>query len=125
MKLLSAHSNSRYNAARIDAAQSSRGGRLLTLLGLPLFAVVLGLAFFGCFRLTRIRLTLVTGVLWILYGVYEFLMQARVLCSGECNIRVDLLLIYPFLLVYTLATALRVGKVLWHRRKQQAVISDP
>ncbi|HEX7955190.1 MAG TPA: hypothetical protein VF523_19185 [Burkholderiales bacterium] len=97
---------------------------MLTFLGLPLFAAVLGLAFFGCFRLTRIPLTLVTGVLWMLYGVYEFLMQARVLCSGECNIRVDLLLIYPFLLVYTLATAFRVGKVLWYRRKQQSVTGD-
>lgn len=91
---------------------------MLALLGLPLFAVVLGLAFFGCFRLSQIRLSLVTGVLWIIYGVYEFLMQARVLCSGECNIRVDLLLIYPFLLVYTLVTAFRIGKVLWQRRNQ-------
>jgi hypothetical protein len=70
------------------------------------------------FQLTRTRLALVTGVLWILYGFYEYLMQIRVLCSGECNIRVDLLLIYPILIVYTIASAVRVGKVLWQRYRE-------
>ena len=37
-------------------------------------------------------------VIWLSYSVYEFLMYKRVLCSGECNIRVDLLLIYPILI---------------------------
>jgi hypothetical protein len=37
-------------------------------------------------------------VAWGAYAVYELLMNARILCSGECNIRVDLLLIYPLLL---------------------------
>ncbi|MEO8158828.1 MAG: hypothetical protein ABI648_13605 [Betaproteobacteria bacterium] len=91
---------------------------MLTILGIPLFAAVFGLSIAACYRFSQIRLSLVTGVLWIIYGVYEYLMQARVLCSGECNIRVDLLLIYPFLLVYTIATAFRVGKVLWRRRNQ-------
>lgn len=39
------------------------------------------------------------AVAWLLYGVYEVLMYHRILCTGECNIRVDLLLIYPVLLV--------------------------
>ena len=34
-------------------------------------------------------------------------MYARILCSGECNIRVDLLLIYPILLIVTLAAGVR------------------
>ena len=88
------------------------------MLGIPLFAVVFGLMIVACFRLTRTRLPLVTGVLWIIYGIYEYLMQIRVLCSGECNIRVDLLLIYPILLVYTIASAIRIGKVLWQRRNR-------
>lgn len=45
-------------------------------------------------------------------------MQIRVLCSGECNIRVDLLLIYPILLTLTLASLVRVTIVLWRRRKR-------
>ena len=41
----------------------------------------------------------VAAGLWAAYCVYEWLMKARVLCSGECNIRVDLLVVYPVLLV--------------------------
>jgi hypothetical protein len=43
------------------------------------------------------------GVLWLLYAAYETGMQRRWLCSGECNIRIDLLAIYPALLVASLA----------------------
>jgi hypothetical protein len=78
---------------------------------------MLGLLLVACFRLTRNRLVVITGVLWVLYGIYEYLMQIRVLCSGECNIRVDLLLIYPILLIYTIASAIRIGKTLWQRKK--------
>jgi hypothetical protein len=91
---------------------------LLTLLGIPMLAVAFGLLIVACFRLTRTRLVLVTGVLWMLYGFYEYLMQIRVLCSGECNIRVDLLLIYPILLVCTIASSIRVGKLLWQRYRE-------
>jgi len=45
----------------------------------------------------------VVATLWAAYSYYEYLMQTRVLCTGECNIRIDLLLIYPVLLVLTLA----------------------
>ena len=55
---------------------------MLKLPGIPVFAIVFGLLIVACFRLTRTRLALVTGVLWILYGFYEYLMQIRVLCSG-------------------------------------------
>ncbi|MCW8963057.1 MAG: hypothetical protein OQL16_04610, partial [Gammaproteobacteria bacterium] len=41
-------------------------------------------------------------LLWLIYTVYEFGMYLRILCSGECNIRVDLLLIYPVLLFVSL-----------------------
>ena len=45
------------------------------------------------------KLLITTSTVWFLYGVYEYLMRFRVLCSGECNIRIDLLLIYPILLI--------------------------
>ena len=41
-------------------------------------------------------------VAWLGYALYEVLMVRRVLCSGECNIRVDLLLIHPALIGGTL-----------------------
>jgi hypothetical protein len=48
------------------------------------------------------RIVLGAGIAWLLYGLYELGMQARILCSGECNIRIDLLVIHPLLLVLTL-----------------------
>jgi hypothetical protein len=57
---------------------------------------------------------LVLAILWAAYAAYEYLMYARVLCSGECNIRVDLLLFYPALigstLWVTIAAAIRAVK---------------
>ena len=92
---------------------------MLTLLGIPLLAPIFGMLMVACFRYVPDRLVLMTGVLWIIYGIYEYLMQIRVLCSGECNIRVDLLLIYPILLVYSTAAIIRIGKVLWQRRRNR------
>lgn len=53
----------------------------------------------------RSRRTLVAGVavLWLGYAVYEYAMHRRWLCGGECNIRVDLLLLYPVLIVASAA----------------------
>lgn len=63
-----------------------------------LLALALGAAWLGTGR----RGFAVAAVLWLVYAGYEFLMYRRVLCSGECNIRVDLLLFYPILLAATL-----------------------
>jgi hypothetical protein len=54
-------------------------------------------------RWRRARSAMIAGLLWFAYGGYEYLMRARVLCSGECNIRVDLLAIYPLLLAVSIA----------------------
>lgn len=69
-------------------------------------AVALILSAAWCF--TRRRAAAVLALLWLGYAAYEFLMYRRVLCSGECNIRVDLLLIYPILL----AASFKVGSAL-------------
>ena len=54
---------------------------------------------------TRRRIVLATGVAWLLYALYEYGMKRRWLCTGECNIRVDLLLLYPVLVVMTVIAA--------------------
>ena len=45
------------------------------------------------------------GIIWLLYAAYETGMHQRWLCSGECNIRVDLLIIYPVLALTLLVAA--------------------
>jgi hypothetical protein len=69
-------------------------------------AALLGAGYF--FR--RRRLVAITACLWLGYAIYESLMKARVLCSGECNIRVDLLLISPLLWILTIAAVVQCLK---------------
>jgi hypothetical protein len=54
------------------------------------------------YSVSRQRALLVAAAFWFCYLPYEWCMKLRILCSGECNIRVDLLLIYPFLLLLSL-----------------------
>ena len=51
------------------------------------------------------RSGLVAAIAWLLYGAYEYALRLEALCPGECNIRVDLLLIYPLLAMLTLVAA--------------------
>lgn len=65
----------------------------------PWLAAVIGIVLLGLGGRARRRTAAGVGVLWLLYAAYETGMQRRWLCSGECNIRIDLLVIYPALLV--------------------------
>ena len=67
----------------------------------PWLAAVIGLLLIGLGRSRGRRTAIVVGLIWLLYAAYETAMRLRWLCSGECNIRVDLLLIYPLLLATT------------------------
>jgi hypothetical protein len=39
---------------------------------------------------------IVSGMLWLLYAVYERLLATGVLCDSDCNIRVDLVFFIPY-----------------------------
>ena len=91
--------------------------QLLSFLGIfilfPWLAAVLGVLLLGLgFRRAR-RAAITAGLIWVLYAVYETGMKQRWWCSGECNIRIDLLLVYPMLLVLTvvgMVSLLRTGR---------------
>jgi len=72
----------------------------------PWLAGVAAACFAGLWWRRRQRMLAVAAAAWALYMVWEYLMYARVLCTGECNIRVDLLAIYPALLVLSVAAVL-------------------
>ena len=38
-----------------------------------------------------------SGILWLLYAVYEYQVATGVLCDANCNIRVDLVFFFPIL----------------------------
>jgi hypothetical protein len=69
----------------------------------PWIALLLALAFAVIGFRSRRVVPWVTAAAWLLYAVYESAMALRILCTGECNIRVDLLLLHPALLLLSLA----------------------
>jgi hypothetical protein len=65
--------------------------------GWPYLALVPALLFAALYFRCRRAVVLVAALAWLAYFPYEQAMKLRILCSGECNIRVDLLLLYPML----------------------------
>jgi hypothetical protein len=57
-----------------------------------------------------------TAILWLIYGMYEWMIYARILCSGDCDLRVDLALIYPILLLVSLTALIVYGPRVLFRR---------
>jgi len=73
------------------------GALLGIFIGFP-FLALLPTALFAFFYVrSKRRVTLVAALAWFAYFPYEQAMKLRILCTGECNIRVDLLLFYPLL----------------------------
>lgn len=73
-------------------------GKILGLLiAWPSLALVPAALLAFMFAQCRRGRVLVASLAWLAYFPYELSMKLRILCSGECNIRVDLLLLYPLL----------------------------
>lgn len=68
-------------------------------IGWPFLALVPAVTFGVLYARCRRPAALVATLAWLAYFPYEQAMKLRILCSGECNIRVDLLLFYPALLL--------------------------
>ena len=83
--------------------------------GQPWLAVLPAILFAGLGCLSRIRLVLATAVLWLLYCGYELAVEARILCSGECNIRVDLLILAPLLISLSALSGLAFARWAFRR----------
>ena len=89
---------------------------LVTFQAQPWLALLPAILFAALWMISRHRLVLATSVLWLLYTGYEAAMKARILCSGECNIRIDLLIIGPVLI--GLSTLALVAFAWWAIRRQ-------
>ena len=65
----------------------------------PLLAAVPGAVFVALFAASRKLLVLTAAAAWLAYLPYEYAMKLRLLCSGDCDIRLDLMVVYPVLLI--------------------------
>lgn len=67
--------------------------------------------YFFTVALQRPRLSVIlAAVLWAVYAVYEYYVANGTLCDANCNIRVDLLLVWPLLVIATLYAANSTGQ---------------
>ena len=82
----------------------------------PWLAVMPACLFLVLYRVTRRRVVSVAGLTWLAYAVYEYAMYRRWLCTGECNIRVDLLLLYPCLILLSLIAGVSAIRAIVQRR---------
>jgi len=80
----------------------------------PLGATLIGALYLRMYFKVKAKISLLTGILWIIYSIYEHLINTRLLCTGECNIRIDLLVIYPLLLAMSLIST---GQYLYKKIK--------
>jgi hypothetical protein len=67
----------------------------------PFLALLPAAAFLIAAKAIRLKFLFWIAATWGVYSVYEYLMLIRVLCSGECDIRIDLLVIYPAIVLLT------------------------
>lgn len=77
----------------------------------PALALAPAVAFALAYRRCRRRVVLTTSLAWLVYAIWESGMRLRLLCSGECNIRVDLLLIYPLLIILSVVSVVVLLRV--------------
>lgn len=61
------------------------------------------LTFLVLFAISRRRACLIAGLLWLIPIPYELWIQSN--CTGECNIRIDLLLVLPVEVIVLLTTS--------------------
>ena len=87
---------------------------------MPWLAALPAAFFLGLYAWCRRYSVLVAAVAWGLYLPYEWSMKLRLLCSGECDIRIDLLALYPLLAILSLIALMSCAWALWKQRRIEA-----
>jgi len=72
----------------------------------PVLAAIVGALLVLTGRRAHRRIVSGIGFVWLIYAAYETGIQQRWLCSGECDIRIDLLVIFPLLLISLIVAAM-------------------
>jgi hypothetical protein len=88
--------------------------------GQPWLAIVPAGIFLALYAASRKFLVLAAASAWLAYFAYEQAMRLRILCSGECNIRIDLIVLYPALLAISLAGLVAFVLALVRRRRTRS-----
>ncbi len=83
----------------------------------PLLAAAIGILLVALGRIMDRGIAIAAGAMWLMYYLWEFGIKQRWLCRGDCDIRADLLFIYPVLLLGSVAA---VASLIMKLRRSQA-----
>lgn len=82
----------------------------------PWVALVPAMIFYLLYYPFRLKLVLAAALLWTVYSLYELGIWNGLFCDQDCNIRVDLLAIYPLLAVISGLAILRIFWAIYRRK---------
>ncbi len=74
----------------------------------PLAAFLPAAVFAGLYVMNGRAGIRLAALCWAGYAIFETLNWMRITCSGECNIRVDLLVIYPLLWIVSIVAVVQL-----------------
>jgi hypothetical protein len=83
----------------------------------PLLAALPLAVFLVLYAVSQKVIILAAAAAWLAYLPYEYGMKLRILCTGECNIRIDLLVLYPALVLISVVAVLAFLRSLARQRR--------
>ncbi len=81
----------------------------------PFLAFLPAMVFAVLYAVSKSRFVIAASIFWLAYLFYEYGMKFRIFCSGECNIRIDLLVLYPILVLLSLAALAIFSVTVWRK----------
>lgn len=87
----------------------------------PWIALLIAVALAVLAWRTRRVSSWVVAVVWLLYFLYETSIRLRLICSRECDVRLDLLVIYPVLACISLVGLFPSSVSMWRRWRRGPV----
>jgi hypothetical protein len=76
------------------------------LLGISAYALIPMTIFLIIYFASKWRPALFTSVIWFCYVLYELGMKYGPLCSGDCSIRPDIIILVPLLIAGSVGVAI-------------------
>lgn len=81
----------------------------------PWLALIPAAVFYLLYYSFRLKLVLTAALIWTVYSIYELGIWNGLLCDQDCNIRVDLLVIYPLLAAFSGLAILQIFWAIYRR----------
>lgn len=83
----------------------------------PWLVLIICLPILALYKWLKLQRLLICGVAWFTYFWYELMISVGAICPEGCNIRVELIVLYPLLLGLTIPALVEAGKLILRKRR--------